>query len=113
VSESNEQRTTLVLTDVKDEDGSMWRAVKLSDDGPAILGHDLGPGVERVFSCTEYEFERRLSTTETSVLRQLLGVADDGDLLTAIGDRFASTRDLEMLVAEHGIAGRFWSRVGD
>lgn len=114
VNDSKEQRTTLVLTDVRDEDGTMWRAVSLIEDGGlAILGHDLGPGVERIFGCREYEFERRLSAADVSSLRRLLSVAPDGDLLAAIGERFESTRDLEAFAEEHSILGEFWNRIGD
>ena len=98
---------------VRDEDGTMWRAVSLTEDGGlAMLGHDVGSGVERVLGCGEYEFERRLSAAEVSTLRRLLSVATDGDLLAAIGDRFASTRDLEAFAQEHGITDEVWNRVG-
>jgi len=111
VDDPTEQR--LVLTDVNDADGTMWRAVALTDDGGlAILGHDLGPAVE-VLGGSEYEFERRLCAAEVTTLRELLTVPPEGDLLAAIGDRFASTRDLEAFAKDHGIAGEFWSRIGD
>jgi hypothetical protein len=114
VNESNEQRTTLILTDVRDEDGTMWRAVHLTTGGELIIeGHDLGPGVERVFGCSEYEFERSLSTTETSGLRELLGLSADDDLLAVIGQRFEFTPDLETFLKEHEIEGRFSNRIGD
>lgn len=105
---------TLVLTDLTDQDGTRWRAVRLTDDGGlAILGHDLGPAVEGIFGCSEYEFVRRLCAAEVLTLRDLLTVAADGDLLGAIGERFSSPGDLETFTAEHGISGEFWSRVGD
>lgn len=114
VNEPTEQLTTLVLTDVRDDRGTMWRAVTLTEDGGlAILGHDLGPGVEQFWGCSEYEFERRLSAAEVTTLRELLTVPVGGDLLAAIGDRFASTSDLESFAEGHGIAGEFWSRTGD
>lgn len=114
MNDSKEQRTTLVLTNVRDEDGTIRRAVSLTEDGGLVmLGHDVGPGVERIFGCGEYEFEHRLSAAEVSTLRRLLGVATDGDLLAAIGDRFASTRGLEAFAQEHGITGEFWNRIGD
>lgn len=100
--------------DVSDEDGTMYRAVSLTDDGGlAIEGQDLGRGVERVFGCNEYEFVRRLSADDTNQLRSLLGVPIDGDLLAAIAGRFASTRDLEAFAGDHGISGKFWNRIGD
>lgn len=92
----------------------MSRAVHLNADGElTIEGHDLGPGVERIFGCTEYEFERSLSTPETSELRELLGLSADDDLLAAIGQRFEFTSDLEKFLKEHEIEGRFWNRIGD
>lgn len=113
MDESEHQRSTLVLTDVRDQGGTVWRAVGLTGTGGlAISGHALGPGVERIFGCSEYEFELRLSARETEVLRGLLDV-DDGDLLGAIGSRFASTHALEDFLHAHGIAGRLWNRSGD
>jgi len=59
VNEPIEPLKTLVLTDVRDDRGTMWRAVTLTQDGGlAILGHDLGQGVEQIWGCSEYEFER-------------------------------------------------------
>ncbi len=114
MDESDEQRTTLVLTDVRDEDGTMWRAITLTEDGGlAIVGHDYGTGVERIFGCKEYEFERRLSASEVVTLRQLLAVPTDGDLLAAIRSQFPSTHDLESFTEEHGIPGEMWNRIGD
>ena len=83
MNESNEQRTTLVMKDVRDADGTMWEAVHLSSSNELVIeGHDLGPGVERFFGCGEYEFQRALSSNETSELRKLLGLSGDQDLLS-------------------------------
>ena len=104
----------MVLTDVRDENGTVWRAVTLTDDGGlAICGHDLGRGVQDFFGCNEYEFERRLSAPEAKALRELLTEPDDGDLLAAIAGRFPSGTGLEGFLEQHGIHGQFWSRVGD
>lgn len=114
MTEQQPQRTTLVLADVRDEDGTRWRAVSLTEDGGlAVLGHDLGPGVEAFYGCAEYEFERRLSRAEAGELRTLLGLPAGGDLLTAIEARFPSTSLLEEYLVECDLPGRFWSRVGD
>lgn len=114
MNENKTQRTTLILTDVRDEDGTMWRAVNLTDDGGlAIVGHDLGPGVERIFGCSEYEFERRLNPAETQTLRTLLAADATANLLDVIEARFDSTHDLETFLKDHGIEGRFWNRIGD
>lgn len=87
----------------KTDRGTSWRGVRLDDDGGlAIQGHDLGPA-------TEYEFVRRLTAAETSILRGLLEVPVDGDLLAAVAERFATTHALEAFVKEHGIAGSFWN----
>ncbi len=113
VSQSETGRPTLILVDIKDEDGSMWRAVTITDDGGlAIVGHDLGHGVERTLGFSEYEFERRLSPAEVTTLRELLAVSD-GDLLAAVRSRFPTTGDLESFVTENGIAGEFWNSIGD
>ena len=114
MSESNEQRTTLVMQDVSDADGTMWRAVHLSASNELVIeGHDLGRGVERVFGSGEYEFQRALSSNETSELRKLLGLSGDKDLLAAIAERFDSTRDLEAFLKAHDLEGKFWNRIGD
>ena len=114
VREHEAPRATLVLRDVRDENGSSRREVRLSDDGGlAILGHDLGRGAEGIFGENdEYEFQRRLSPTETRALRRLLGVATDGDLLDAIESRFTSTNDLETFLVESALPGEFWNRIG-
>jgi len=114
VNDLQPQRTTLVLSHVEDEDGITSRVVNLTEDGGLVIsGHDLGPGVERVFGFGEYEFERRLSATDAETLRHLLGLTGDGDLLTAIEDRFTSTPQLEEYLQAHGVAGTFWNRIGD
>jgi hypothetical protein len=105
---------TVVLTDLTDERGTVWRAVTLTDDdGLALCGHDLGRGVRSVFGVGEYEFERRLSPRETEALGELLKVPTGGDLLAGIAARFPAGGGLEAFLKEHGIDGRFWSRLGD
>ena len=106
---------TLVMTDIRDERGRMWRAVTLTPDGClTISGHDLGPLVSDVFGdAREYEFERHLTPADTAALRELLEVPPDGDLLSAIDTRFSSTHELETFLADNWLAGKFWSRVGD
>jgi hypothetical protein len=114
VNAPTEPLQTLVLTDARDAGGTTWRAVTLTDDGGlAVLGHDLGRGVERSWGCHEYEFERRLSLEEVTTLRRLLTLPAGDDLLAAIGERFTSTSDLESFAEGHGITGAFWSRTGD
>mgnify|MGYP001061230462 CR=1 FL=1 len=105
---------TLVMKDVTDEDGAMWRAVRLHGDGTfAVVGHDIGPAVEQFFGCREYEFAHALSKNETTKLRQLLGVPRRGDLLAAVHERFASTDEIRRFLQSHNIAGVFWNRTGD
>jgi hypothetical protein len=105
---------TLVVRDTTDELGTMWRAVRLHGNGMlSILGHDIGPGVEEVFGCREYEFARQLSKQETATLRTAMGLPRRGDLLAAITTRFATTQELEQFLAEHDIRGSFWNRVGE
>jgi hypothetical protein len=114
VREYTEQPRTVVLADVRDENGTVWRAVTLNEDGSlAISGHDLGRGVERFFGCGEYEFERLLSAPAVKALYELLTVPADADLLAAIADRFPSGSGLEAFVRDHGIESQFWNRVGD
>jgi hypothetical protein len=105
---------TVILTDLTDDNGTVWRAVTLTGDGGLVLcGHDLGGGVSSVFGMGEYEFERRLSARETDALGELLNVPSGGDLLAAIAARFPAGGGLEAFLQERGIDGRFWSRLGD
>ena len=48
-----------------------------------------------------------------AALRALLAVPEDGDLLGAIGGRFARTGEQETFVQDQGIPGKFWSRLGN
>ena len=76
------------MVDKRDEDGRMWRAVTLSEEGKLMIeGRDVGPGVERAWGTQAYEFERHYSVAETASLAALLGVPEGGDLLGAIGAR--------------------------
>jgi hypothetical protein len=114
VREIEEEPRTVVLADVRDENGTVWRAVTLNEGGSlAISGHDLGRGVEHVFGCSEYEFERRLSAQAAKALCELLTAPGENDFLAAIADRFPSGGGLEEFIRDHGIESQFWSRVGD
>lgn len=102
------------MTNVSNEDGTMWRAVRVHGDGTfAIVGHDIGPAVEEFFGCREYEFAHVLSKNDTTKLRQLLGVPRRGDLLAAVRERFASTDEVRRFLRSHDIADVFWNRMGD
>lgn len=103
-----------MLTDSKDQGGTVWRAVSLTDDGGlTISGHDLGPRVEGVLGCKEYEFERRISAQDVEALCEILSVPTGVDLLAFIATRFPSATGLEEFVREHGFEGQFWNRMGD
>ena len=107
-------RTTVVLTDRTDIHGTTRRAVQLVDHGGiAIVGQDLGVEGAGPLGFPDYEFERRLSSAEVAALRPLLGLSGHGDLLTAVAERFGTTRALEAFLDQHGISGTFWSRIGD
>ena len=105
MSNLDEARESLTLTELKDADGSMRRTVHLLiDDRIVVEGHDLGG--------TEYEFERTLDVEETRRLAELLDVPVR-ELLPAIQERFGTTHALETFLEEQGIAGQFWNRIGD
>jgi hypothetical protein len=106
-------RQTLVMTSTHDEDGLVHRAVHLEPDGSlAIVGHDIGPGVERILGLEEYEFRRSLAPEQTEQLRDLLD-ARGADLLAVIEQRFANTAELERFIAEHDLSGSFWNWMTD
>lgn len=104
----------ITLTDSLDEDGYVVRRVQLNRDGSlALEGWDSGPGVERYFGQSEYEFSRVYSAADTVELAKLLGCSSEQSLLNVIRERFRSHTEIEDFAAEHGIRGEFWSRVGD
>ena len=105
MADPDDYRSTLVLTEIRDERGLMWRAVHLTYARRLVIeGHDLGD--------TEYEFERTLDVDETSRLAGLLEVSVDG-LLPEIQRRFGSTQPLEVFLEDHEIPSEFWNRIGD
>lgn len=116
VQDELNSRDVLVLVDHADADGTLWRAITVDEGSLILSGHDTGPGVERILGCREYEFERALTPAETSRLRDLLGVAATAavpTLLHAVADRFSSVDEFEAFLEEHGIAGAFWSQLGE
>ena len=109
-----EEDRELVLEHDQQGGNITWRAVSLDDAGAlTIKGHDLGGGVEGFWGLSEYEFVRHFSVAETKRLRAALGADKSTDLLEAIGQHFKSTSELETFAGQHGLTGRFWSRVGD
>lgn len=116
MQEELDATNVLVLVDQADADGSLWRAITVDEESFILYGHDVGPGVERILGCREYEFERTLSPTETSRLRDLLDVGHDTDVPTflhAVADHFDSLDGFEAFLEAQGIAGSFWSRLGE
>lgn len=116
MQEELDATNVLVLVDHTDTDGSLWRAITVDDGSFILSGHDAGPGVERILGCREYEFERELSPAETSRLRSLVGVAEETDVpsfLQAVAERFDSIDEFEAFLEDQGIAGSFWSQLGE
>lgn len=115
MSELPAEDQTVVFVDAEDEDGSsMWRAVHLSAQGAMVIeAHDQGPALLAALGAEEYEYERRLDVAETARARELLGLTAGDDLLAALQERFASTRDLEEFLVEADVPGSVWSRIGD
>lgn len=69
-----------------------------------IIGHDLGPGVERVYGpgIDGYEFVRRLTVASVARLLQTLD-AGSGDVLAVVATRFDSSYALERHLETHSI----------
>jgi hypothetical protein len=94
-----------------DEGGDSERTVTLVPGGSlTIEGYDTGPAVEVFFHHDDYEFHRTVPPKGVARLREALGVAADGDLLAAIGQRFSWTHELDNFLDELGIGSEFWSR---
>ena len=105
MSDVDEPRRSLTLTEFRDDAGYTRRTIHLLIDRRLVIeGHDLGD--------TEYEFERTLSVAATAQLAGLLDVPVDG-LLPAIQQRFGTTQPLEAFLEEHDVPTEFWNRIGD
>ena len=89
----------------------------IGDDGVLVIeGHDLGNAPAQFWGSSEYEWEISIAPENVpafvAVLGGTTGTDDPLDLLAARfaeDERCASAAYLD----EHGIAFRFWSRVGD
>jgi hypothetical protein len=105
---------THVFADRDDELGMYRRWVTLHPDRRlTIEGHDIGPGVERAFGASEYEFVRTVDPHDVRALRAALDVSGSESLIEVISDRFRASQELEQFLEQHEIASSFWNRIGD
>ena len=110
--------TTIPLRQQRDSDGLRRLDASRRPDGGIVLeGHDLGPGVERLWGegLTEYEWAWSLEADAVPAAVAALGGADGDDPLRVIGTWYDANGGLDpgIRLREAGVAVEFWSRVGD
>jgi hypothetical protein len=77
----------VTLRNVRDSRGTRLEAAQIEDDGTLrITGHDTGARVSEFFgtAITSYEWVWVVAPTKVDALLQLLGGAEDGDVLDAL-----------------------------
>ena len=90
---------------------SVWGS--LAENGDLVIsGHDIGPGVERVFGSDEYEFSHTVPSDYVLPFLQILGATKVTDVLTALrhfgGPRYEEITDA-LETAKQSMPIRFWS----
>jgi hypothetical protein len=106
----------VTLRDTRDEGGSRHLSASLKGDGTLLIeGQDLGPGVEGFFGPGQTEYEWAWTIRPTGVRTLKLALACDGDVLSALRDRFSgdAAADLQPFLDDNGVPYEPWSRVGD
>jgi len=109
---------TITLREWRDADGFRRLSVDRRPDGSIFIeGHDLGPGVERVFGTglTEYEWAWVVGPDAVPAVVAALGgrAGDDPLPLLAAWSAAHGGVDPGSHLREAGVAIEFWSRVGD
>ena len=99
---------------VEERSGADSRTIwaSLAENGDLVIsGHDIGPGVERVFGSDEYEFAHTIPFDYVLPFLKILGATKVTDVLTALrvfsGPRYEEiTNALE--TAQISMPIRFW-----
>lgn len=106
---------TVTLHHHRDADGTRHVRARLTSDGALVVeGQDLGPGVERIFGRSEYEWALTVPADEVEGF--LASIDSTGrPVLGAVADHFhgPAAHQLKAHLDEHGITHEFWSRIGD
>ena len=109
---------SIVLRDERDAGGIRHLgAVRRSDGGILIEGHDLGSGVEGVFGAglTEYEWAWAIEPDAVPSAVAALGGREGDDPLRLLASWFSThgRTDPGSDLKAAGVPIEFWSRVGD
>ena len=100
---------------VEERSGADSRTIwaSLAENGDLVIsGHDIGPGVERVFGSDEYEFAHTVPFDYVLPFLKILGATKVTDVLTALrhfgGSRYEEITDA-LETAQTSMPIRFWS----
>jgi len=100
---------------VEERSGADSRTIwaSLAENGDLVIsGHDIGPGVERVFGSDEYEFSHTVPSDYVLPFLEILGATKVTDVLTALrhfgGPRYEEITDA-LETAQISMPIRFWS----
>ena len=90
------QRTVTLRHEVDGEDRrSLW-AEMTAEGNLLISGQDLGPATGIVSPDGEYEWFKTIRAEHLPAFRELLGIRDHEDLLTALEDRWSGKHSHEL-----------------
>lgn len=108
--------TRIVLRDQSDADGFRSLTIIRGPDGSIVIdGHDLGPGVERIFGFREYEWTWNIEADAVSAAVAALDghEGDDPLRLLAAWSSAHDGIDPGTHLDEAGVPIRFWSWIGE
>ena len=100
---------------VEERSGADSRTIwaSLAENGDLVIsGHDIGPGVERVFGSDEYEFAHTIPFDYVLPFLKILGATKVTDVLTALrhfgGPHYEEITDA-LETAKQSMPIRFWN----
>lgn len=105
---------TVVIRNTKDADDTRYLGARLNSSGDLLIeGHDIGPGVSKVFGggLDEYEWSYTVKSKDLLFLIRALGGKEGDDILDLIVDRCTGERavDLEEVIRKDKIPHEFWN----